>query len=73
MFLSGGKKPNLDAMNNCYTFNISTNTLVLKQNMNETAIAMLFRKWLKEYSPLEEPQAPLEITKILKVLRFMIS
>ena len=33
--MSGGIDPTSKAMNNCYTFIISTNTLVPKQNMNE--------------------------------------
>ena len=39
LFISGGIYPNYDVMNNCYTFNISTNTLVPKENMNESRMS----------------------------------
>ena len=35
MFISGGLDPRDKTMNNCYTFNISTNTLKRKDDMNK--------------------------------------
>jgi len=35
LFISGGMNPRVQVMNNCYMFNISTNTLVPKENMHE--------------------------------------
>ena len=35
MFLSGGHGPRNEAMNSCYTFKLSTNTLLFKENMNK--------------------------------------
>ena len=35
MFISGGPDPKVLGMNNCYTFNMATNALERKENMNE--------------------------------------
>ena len=35
VFISGGINPRLAGINNCYTFNISTNTLERKEDMNK--------------------------------------
>ena len=35
LFISGGIDPRRERMNNCFTLNISTNTLVVKENMNK--------------------------------------
>ena len=35
LLISGGKDPTSKAINNCYTYNISTDILERKENMNE--------------------------------------